>query len=142
MPDSPASASVPASVRWAGGLVTLEGIVALAAVVVLTVRGLLGADQSVVSGYGTAVWFAVLGGAVLAAGLALLLGRRWGRTIALVAQLLLLPVTWYVLTSHQMLWGIVLGSVVVSALVLLFVGSTSRWMAAGYGAPDAPAVDS
>ncbi len=110
-------------------------------VIVLVVRGLAGADQSVVSGYGTAAWFAILGGAVLASGIALLLGHRWGRTIALLAQLLLLPVTWYVFTSHQMLWGILLGIVVLSALVLLFSASTSRWMAAGYAAPDAPSED-
>ncbi len=138
MSDAPASSPTPTSVRWAGGLVALEGVIALLAVVVLTVRGLRGADQSLVSGYGTAAWFAILGGAVLAAGVALLLGRRWGRTIALMAQLLLLPVTWYVFTSHQMLWGVALGIVVISALVMLLSASTSRWMAVAYGAPDAP----
>lgn len=106
-------------------------------VIVLVVRGLGGADQSIVSGYGTAAWFAILGGAVLAAGIALILGHRWGRTIALLAQLLLLPVAWYVLTSHQMLWGILLGAVVIAALALLFAPATSAWMAAAYDAPDA-----
>ncbi|GAB2628371.1 hypothetical protein GCM10027068_03290 [Prescottella soli] len=117
----------------------LEGAAAVGFAIFLVVRGLLGYDQSVTSGYGTALWFAILGGAVLAAGVGLVLGQRWGRTIALMAQLLLLPVTWYVLTSHRVLWGIVLGVVVVSALVMLFAGSTSRWMAEGYAAPDAPA---
>jgi peptidoglycan/LPS O-acetylase OafA/YrhL len=135
--NQPASAPTPSTVRRAGALVTLEGAAAVGFAIFLVVRGLLGYDQSVTSGYGTALWFAILGGAVLAAGIGLLLGQRWGRTIALMAQLLLLPVTWYVLTSHRWVWGVVLGVVVVAALVMLFAGSTSRWMAEGYAAPDA-----
>lgn len=141
MSNQPASAPIPSTVRGAGALVALEGAVAVGFTVFLIVRGLTGADQTVVNGYGTAAWFAILGGAVLAAGIGLFLGHRWGRTIALVAQLLLLPVTWYVFTSHRVVLGILLGIVVVAALVLLFSGSTSRWMAAGYGAPDAPSDD-
>jgi len=135
--NQPAPTSPPSTVRRAGLLVALEGAVAVGFAIFLLVRGLLGYDQSVTSGYGTALWFAILGGAVLAAGVGLLLGQRWGRTIALMAQLLLLPVTWYVFTSHRWFWGVLLGAVVVSALVMLFAGSTSRWMAEGYGAPDA-----
>lgn len=138
MSKQPVPALVPGTVRRAGALVTLEGSLAVGVALVLIVRGLLGHDQSVVSGYGTAGWFAILGGAVLAAGIGLLRGQRWGRTIALLAQLLLLPVTWYLLTSHQFIWGLLMGVVVVSTLVLLFAGPTSRWMAEGYGAPDAP----
>ncbi|WP_433606050.1 hypothetical protein [Prescottella agglutinans] len=137
MSNQPASAPTPSTVRRAGALVTLEGAAAVGFAIFLVVRGLLGYDQSVTSGYGTALWFVILGGAVLAAGIGLLLGQRWGRTIALMAQLLLLPVTWYVLTSHRWVWGVVLGVVVVAALVMLFAGSTSRWMAEGYAAPDA-----
>jgi len=135
--NQPAPTSTPSTVRRAGALVALEGAAAVGFAIFLVVRGLLGADQSVTSGYGTAVWFAILGGAVLAAGIALLRGQRWGRTIALMAQLLLLPVTWYVLTSHRWVWGVLLGAVVLAALVMLFAGSTSRWMAEAYGAPDA-----
>lgn len=125
---------VPGTVRGAGGLVTLEGAVAVIVAVVLVVRGLLGHDQTAVSGYGTAAWFCVLGGGVLAAGIALLLGHRWGRAVGVLANLLLLPVVWSLLTdSHQPLLGTVLGVVVVSALVLLFSPPTSRWMAREYG---------
>lgn len=136
MSNQPAPASTPKTVRGAGAVVTLEGAAAVSFAIFLLVRGLRGVDQSVTSGYGTAAWFAILGGAVLAAGIALLRGQRWGRTIALMAQLLLLPVTWYVITSHQVLWGILLGIVVIGALVMLFAGSTSRWMAEAYAAPD------
>ncbi|QBJ95303.1 hypothetical protein ERC79_04560 [Rhodococcus sp. ABRD24] len=136
MSNPPESVQTPSTVRGAGALVALEGAIAVGIAIVLVMRGLLGHDQSMTNGYGTAAWFAILGGAVLAAGIGLLLGHRWGRTIGLLTQLLLLPVTWYVLTSHRVVWGILLGAVVLTALVLLFAGSTSRWMAEGYGAPD------
>ena len=41
---------------------------------------------------GTAVFFALVGGVVLAAGRALIIGKRWGRGLAVFTQLLLLPV--------------------------------------------------
>ncbi|MCP2274768.1 hypothetical protein [Nocardia amikacinitolerans] len=127
--------AVPATVRGAGGLVALEGAVAVTVAIVLVVRGLLGHDQSQASGYGTAAWFGILGGAVLAAGVGLLLGQRWGRAIAVIAQVLLLPVVWSLLTdSHQPVYGGLLGVVVVAALILLFVPSSTRWMAREYGA--------
>lgn len=114
---------------------TLEGAVAVIVALVLIVRGLLGHDQSAASGYGTAAWFGILGGGVLAAGVGLLLGKRWGRAIAVIAQLLLLPVTWSLLTdSHQPVFGALLGVVVVTALILLFAPPSTRWMAADYGA--------
>ncbi|MGO4614834.1 hypothetical protein AB4305_00670 [Nocardia sp. 2YAB30] len=128
------SAGVPTTVRAAGGVVTLEGVVAVVVAVVLVARGLLGHDQSAASGYGTAAWFGILGGAVLAAGIGLLLGKRWGRAIAVIAQLLLLPVTWSLLTdSHQPIYGALLGIVAVAALVLLFAPPSTRWMAQDYG---------
>ncbi|MFC9355556.1 hypothetical protein ACFTZB_03095 [Rhodococcus sp. NPDC057014] len=134
MPKPSQSKSTPTTVRAAGALVSLEGAVAVGVAVVLVIRGLLGHDQSVSSGYGTAAWFAILGGAVLAAGLALIFGRRWGRAIAIVAQLLLLPVAWSLLTdSHQPFFGVLLGVVVVGALGCLFSSPTSKWMAAEYG---------
>ncbi|MEV5833619.1 hypothetical protein [Nocardia sp. NPDC052112] len=134
------SAGVPVTVRGAGGLVALEGAVAVVVAIVLVVRGLLGHDQSAASGYGTAAWFGILGGAVLAAGIGLFLGHRWGRAIAVIAQVLLLPVTWSLLTdSHQPVLGAALGIVVVAALVLLFAPASNRWMAEVYGiGPDAP----
>ena len=111
----------------------LEGAVALAASVVLLTRAVNGVEDEVANGYGTAGWFAVVGAVVGAAGVALILGKRWGRAIALVVQLLLLPVVWSLLTdSHQPMYGILLGTCVVAILVLLFSPPSSRWMAAEY----------
>ncbi|MDM7487350.1 MULTISPECIES: hypothetical protein [Rhodococcus] len=135
--ESPRS-TVPSTVRAAGGLVVLEGVIAIGFAVVSVVRALTGGhDQTVGNGYGLALWLGILFGAVLAAGIALLRGKRWGRAVAIVAQLLLLPVVWSLLTdSHQVLLGILLALIVVPALVLLFAPPTTRWLAQDY-APDA-----
>jgi peptidoglycan/LPS O-acetylase OafA/YrhL len=118
----------PTTVRRAAALVMLEGAVGVIGAGVFVVRGIAGADQHIVSGFGNAVWFAIIGGAVLAAGLGLWHGRRWGRGVAVFAQLLLLPVTWYVAVgSHQWFYGIPIAAVAVAVLVLLFSPSAVAW---------------
>lgn len=127
-------AGLPVTVRAAGVLVTLEGVAGVVAAIVNVVRAALGEDQSIVSGLGNGVWFGVIGGAVLAAGVSLLLGKRWGRAIAAIANLLLLPVAWSLLTdSHQPLYGVLLGVVVIVTLATLFAPPSNRWMAQDYG---------
>ncbi|MBS9371348.1 hypothetical protein GON09_000292 [Rhodococcus sp. B50] len=124
--------------RAAGWLVVLEGLVAMGFAVYSIIRAASGEhDQSVTNGYGFALWLIVLFGGVLAGGIALVRGVRWGRAVALLAQLLLLPVVWSLLTdSHQPVAGTALALVVVPTLVLLFSPPTSRWLAHEY-APDA-----
>ncbi|MFD3506401.1 hypothetical protein [Nocardia sp. NPDC058666] len=125
------------TVRAAGVLVTLEGLAGLVTAIVLVVRALTGHDQSQASGVGTAMWFGVLFGGVFAAGLGLLRGKRWGRAIAVIANVLLLPVAWSLLTdSHQPLWGSLLAVVAVGGLATLFAPATSRFMAADYAEID------
>jgi hypothetical protein len=100
--------------------------------VVLVVRRLAGADQHVVNGLGTAIWFALVGGGVLAAGWALVAGKRWGRGLAVFTQLLLLPVAWYLAVgSHQLMFGIPLAVLALTALILLFSPAAVRWAAGG-----------
>jgi hypothetical protein len=73
----------------------------------------------------------VMGSAVLAAGWALWTGRRWGRGIAVFAQLLLLPVAWYMAVgSDQWLYGTPIAVVALATLVLLFSPSALRWLRA------------
>lgn len=110
----------------------VQGAAALVVAAVLVVRGLAGADQRVVNGLGTAIWFVVVGAAVLAAGCALLVGKRWGRGLAVFTQLLLLPVAWYlVVGSNQPAFGFPLGMVALTALILLFSPPAVRWAAGG-----------
>lgn len=119
--------AIPPVVRYAGFVAAAEGVVALVVAAVLVVRGLAGADQHIVNGYGTAGWFAVMGAAVLAAGWALITGRRWGRGIAVFANLLLLPVAWYIVRAQQPGYAIAMGGVAVAVLAMLFSPPALRW---------------
>jgi hypothetical protein len=123
-------------------LVALEGVAGVVAAVAFVIRGLAGADQSTVSGFGNAAWFAIVGGGVLAAGWALWTGRRWGRGVAVFVQLLLLPVSWYIAVgSHQWLYGIPIAAVALVTLVLLFSPSALKWLGA-QDSPDSANADS
>jgi peptidoglycan/LPS O-acetylase OafA/YrhL len=131
----------PTTVRQAGAVVALEGGAALLVAIVLVVRHLAGTeDPPWLSGYGTAAWFAIMGAAVLAAGWALWTGRRWGRGLAVFAQLLLLPVAWYMaVDSGQWGYGIPVGLVAVAVLALLFSPSALQWVTQASGPSDAAA---
>lgn len=118
----------PPSVRRAGFLVAAEGVLGLIGAAVYVVRGLAGADQHIVNGYGNAIWLVCIGGAVLAGGWALITGRRWGRGIGVFANLLLLGVAWYVFQSGQLQYAIVVGLVAIGTLALLFSPSTVEWI--------------
>ncbi len=129
-PAEPRRPSAPTVVRAAGVIVAVQGLAALAVAVVLVVRGLAGADQRVVNGQGTAVWFALVGVVVLAGGRALTVGKRWGRGLAVITQLLLLPVAWH-LVRGQPVAGIPVAVVALLVLVLLFSPPAVRWAAGG-----------
>jgi hypothetical protein len=128
----------PTTVRQAAVLVTLEGAAGLLAAVIYVVSELGSGDDRGMNKFGTAAWFAIMGGAVLAAGWALWTGRRWGRGLAVFAQLLLLPVSWYIAVgSHQWVYGIPVGIVAIVTLVLLFSPSAVQWL----GTQDSASAD-
>lgn len=136
------SSSSPTTVRAAAALVGLEGAAGVVAAVVFMIRGLAGADQHIVNGFGNAAWFAVIGAALLTSAWALWTGRRWGRGIAVFAQLLLLPVTWYVgVGSHRWFYGIPVALVALAALVLLFAPATLRWLVDDSASADSSGPD-
>ncbi len=128
--------SAPASVRVAGWIAAVEGAAGLVVAAVLLARGLGGADQRAVNGFGTAIFFLVAGGGVLAAGAALAAGKRWGRGLVVFTQLLLLPVVWYlVVGSHRPVFGVPVAIVAVIGLGLLFSPGSVRWAASGQRSP-------
>ena len=109
----------------------LEGAAGLVAAVVYVVSG-LGGNEAGLNKFGTAAWFAIIFGGVLAAAWALWTGRRWGRGVAVFAQLLLLPVSWYIAVgSQQWVYGVPVGVVALITLVLLFSPSAVQWLASG-----------
>ena len=138
MPES----TPPINVRRAGAIVALEGAAFIVYAIVAVVRGLMGHKEEAISGYGTAAWFAILGGGILAGGLALLMGRRWGRAIAVIAQVLLLPFAFALITDSDLpVLGTPILIALVAALVFLFSPSSMTWFAAAY-AIDGPGEDS
>ncbi|WP_367135397.1 hypothetical protein [Saccharothrix sp. HUAS TT1] len=117
---------VPPAVRVAGALTALQGLVGLAGAVALVVRSFSAEDAGAV--LGEAAYFTVVSTGVFAAGVGLVFGNHWGRTPAVVVQLLLLGVAWYMYgPSGRQLWGALLGAYVVGTLVLLFTNPVRRW---------------
>ncbi|MGE2836454.1 hypothetical protein [Mycobacterium sp. SMC-4] len=119
---------MPPAVRVAGGIVALQGFLGLVMAVVLIVREAGGHHEEAISGYGTAGWFVIMGSGVLAAGWALLTGRRWGRGIAVFANLCLLGVAWYVYSSGQLSYALLVGGASIAVLGLLFTPSSLHWL--------------
>jgi hypothetical protein len=124
----------PSTVRQAAVVVALEGAALIAVAAVLVVRHVAGVeDQPWLSG-----WFALMGAGLLAAGWALWTGRRWGRGIAVFAQLLLLPVAWYMgVGSQRWVFAVPIALVGLATLGLLFSPSTLQWL----GAQDSASAD-
>ncbi|ORV83426.1 hypothetical protein AWC12_26070 [Mycolicibacterium iranicum] len=114
--------------RIAGGIAALEGFLAIAMAAVLVVREAAGHHEIAISGYGTAGWFAIMGSGVAAAGWALWTGRRWGRGIAVFANLVLLGVAWYVFSSGWLGIALVVAATAIAALAMLFSPSGLHWL--------------
>jgi uncharacterized membrane protein YGL010W len=122
-------------VRLAGVLVGLQGLLALGFAVALVVSALTAEDAAlpVRDIIGEAVYFVVIGAALVAVGLGLVAGRRPARTPAIVTQLLLLPVVYTLIgPSRQLLLGIVAG-VYVAGTFLLLISEASRSWSMGSG---------
>jgi hypothetical protein len=132
----------PAAVRGAGFVVAAQGATGVVVAAVLLIRAIGGAGQRGNNVFGTSAWFALAGGAVLAAGWALVTGRRWGRGLAVFAELLLLGVAYYLTTgSHRALVGVAVAALSVTVLALLFSPATLRWVS-GDGQDPASAASS
>ena len=120
----------PPIVRYAGFLVAAEAVAGLVMAVVLAVLATGGTDKHTdgFNAYGTAGWFAIMGLGLLAGGWALITGRRWGRGIGIFANLLLLGVAYYVITSHQVTYGILVALLAIVTLGMLFSPSAVHWV--------------
>jgi uncharacterized membrane protein (UPF0136 family) len=110
----------------AGGLVGAQGLFGVVVGLLFLVRA-LGADDPG-AGIAESVYFLIVGGAVLVAGTGLLRGKRWARTPAIVAQLLLLPVVYSLIgPSQQLVPGILAGLVVIGTFLLLISEPSRTW---------------
>jgi hypothetical protein len=118
----------PPLVRVAAVVVCLQGLAVLAAAVLLVVIEARGESQ-VGNVYAEAVFFALMAAAVLACGVALLLGKQGARTPAVVIQVLLLGVAWYAIgPSGRPEYGIPVAVVAVLTLFLLLGAQARNWV--------------
>lgn len=115
----------PSPVRAAGAIVAVQGLLGVAfAIVLATVPGDLPAGARL----GEAAYFALIGAALVAVGVGLVRSRHWARSPAIVTQLLLLPVVYYLLgPSRQLGWGIAVGAVVFVTFMLLISEKSRNW---------------
>ncbi|MGH3912506.1 MAG: hypothetical protein ACRDTC_03705 [Pseudonocardiaceae bacterium] len=114
----------PPPVRAGGLLVGLQGVAGLVVAIGVLLDGSTGPALMLA----TAVWFAGFGAGLLAVGASLIRGRRGARTPAVVAQILLLGVSWYAAgPSSQPAFGVPAAILCVAVLVLLFCPPASRW---------------
>ncbi|GAB1508822.1 hypothetical protein [Actinophytocola sp. KF-1] len=117
----------PKTVRGAGLLVVLQGLIGVVFAVALLVRAFSGAE-TIGNLYGEAAYFAVLGGAVLGCGVALFLGKRGVRGPITVIQILLLGVAWYAMgPSDRPEYGIPVAALCVLVLYLLYNVKARVW---------------
>lgn len=120
--------AAPPTIRGAGILVGLQGLAGVAFAVALLVRGFGGAAATGGNIFGEAGYFAVIGGAVVAVGVALFLGRHWARSPAVVVELLLLGVAWYAAgPSGRPEYGVPVGVLCVLVMYLLFTARSREW---------------
>jgi hypothetical protein len=119
--------AAPSTVRGAGVLVGLQGLVGVGFGVALLVRTLSGAS-AIGDLYGEAAYFAILGAAVVGCGVALVLGRRGARGPTTVVEILLLGVAWYAAgPSGRPEYGVPVGVLCVVVLYLLYNAAARKW---------------
>ena len=120
--------AAPTAVRAAGAIVGVQGLAGVGFAIAVLVRAFGGGSTPGSNLYGEAAYFAVLGAAVVACGIGLILGKRWARGPAVVIEILLIGVAWYALgPSGRPELGIPVGALSVLVLVLLFVGPSRNW---------------
>ncbi len=125
--------AAPGVVRAAGVIVALEGLAALVLGVVELIRGITGTADTTTGAYGMAFWMIPMGLGVLAGGIALLRGKRWGRTVGVLTNLLLgFTGVSGAFAQGSALFGYPLLVPAVIVLVLLFSPPTTAWLEGEY----------
>jgi hypothetical protein len=118
----------PRTVVAAGVLVGLQGLVGIVYAVIVLVRAFGGGSTPGNNLFGQAGYFAVIGGAVLAVGIALVLGKHGARGPAVVVELLLFGVALYAIgPSGQPLLGVPVAVLSVLVVYLLFTAKSREW---------------
>lgn len=132
----------PTLVRWASIIAILQAMVGLGYAGLLIYREIIGVeDPSLVSdspnaswvGYGTAIFFAIIFGAVLAGAISLLRGRKWGRGPMVMLNIIFLPVSYYMFSEGLWAFGLVTAATAILVLVMMFNPRSIEWAEALHG---------
>lgn len=130
-PQTEAPIAAPQSVIVGAWIGVAECVLGLGYGLIVLIRDLLGYrdEAAVISGWGTALWFFLIFGAVLAGAVMLLRGSRWGRGPIIMLNLCLLGVAYYMFRSHAFALAIPTVIVAVGALGCMFSPKAVDWAA-------------
>ncbi|OLT46505.1 hypothetical protein BJF85_16825 [Saccharomonospora sp. CUA-673] len=113
----------PREVRYAGLLTALPGVGLLVIAFILAVTG---TSEDLIA---EVSYYVILGVAVLACAVGLLLGKTWARSPALVVAMILIGVGWYATgPSDQSGYGVPIMIAGVVVIVLLFRRDSRAWV--------------
>jgi hypothetical protein len=112
--------------RLASSLAILEGLIVAGLGLFLVLNSFF-ADVEEPSAWLAEIAFAALGSiGLIVAGMGLKRRKNWGRAPVVIANLIALPVAYYLWTSNQMVIAILLGSIALPALVSAFLAIPQR----------------
>lgn len=133
---------MPPTVRWAGIIALIQSGVGLAYAVFLIYRELTGqedpsivyesAEANTAVGYGTAAFFFIIFGTVVAAAVNMMRGRKWGRGAIVFLNIILLPVAYYMFSEGRILWAVIVAVSAIACIALLFNPRSLRWVESQY----------
>ncbi|QBB90560.1 hypothetical protein [Corynebacterium pseudotuberculosis] len=132
----------PRPVLYGGWIAAIQSLIGIAYAVLLIVREAAGYnDASIIYesdgantwvGYGTAVFFIIVFGAVLAGAIMMNRGKRWGRGPVIMLQILLLPIAYYMFSGGAFVFSVITALTAIAALALLFSPRAVDWAARNY----------
>jgi peptidoglycan/LPS O-acetylase OafA/YrhL len=112
--------------RLASSLAILEGLIVAGLGLFLVLNSFF-ADVEEPSAWLAEITFAALGSiGLIVAGMGLKRRKNWGRAPVVIANLIALPVAYYLWTSDQMIIALLLGSIALPALVSAFLAIPQR----------------
>ncbi|SFG20387.1 hypothetical protein SAMN05660282_00266 [Corynebacterium spheniscorum] len=134
---------MPASIRWAGIIAIIQSVIGLGYAVLLIIRQLQGKhDPSLVAdaensnigwvGYGTALFFIIIFGAVILAAINMMRGRKWGRGPVAMLQMILLLISWFMFQGGAIPLAVATGLSSLLGLIFLFNPRAIAWVADHY----------
>nr|WP_240393860.1 hypothetical protein [Corynebacterium lactis] len=130
-PEGGPGIAAPRSVLVGAWIGIAECVLGLGYGIFLLIRDLMGYRDAgaVISGWGTALWFFLIFGAVLAGAIMLLRGSRWGRGPIIMLNLCLGGVAYYMFTSGALNLAIPTVVVAIAALACMFNPKAVDWAA-------------